>query len=394
MPNDGVACPVCRSGQVSSDFHRQEVRDLFDIPSQELTLALCEGCGFLFQHPLLPALEGTAHYEQHSSYVTLPSAQIETAKRDQFGWISKVAKSSGFAHLLRANETPFGLYEIGASVGALLTVANAAGWTVGGVEPSAAATQVARDRYGLAIATGDLRTVSKIELPIITMIHVLEHIPDPVSALAHLFAIAPSTCMLAIEVPDFSLPKNAGGSGYFVPEHVSYFTADTLVRAATAAGWSTVDVHVHEYPREASEFCMYPVLRGTFQKLSGAALRQTRELARDVVANYLDTQARELRDKVREFARAHASLVLFGGGWHTQMLLGVLGPEERAKINIIVDSNPARSGGEIEGIKIDSATNLAKYEGCGFVVSSQGYQEQIVDQIRATLADAAILTFY
>jgi hypothetical protein len=389
------ACPVCSSDDVLDGFHRQPVRELFDIKSQELRLSLCRRCGFVFQDPLLPSLENPKHYEDHSSYVTLPTAQIQNAKRDQFAWIASTVESTGFAGLMQTKAQSPGMYEIGPSVGALLAVAKAAGWRVGGLEPSAAAVQVAAESYEIAIATGNLRAATRIDLPVITMVHVLEHVPDPVAALAHLNQIAPASCLLAIEVPDFSVPKNAGGSGYFVPEHVNYFTAGTLVRAATAAGWTTTDVHVHEYASDAGEFCLYPVLRGVFLKLDPADLVALRMMARDRVGTYLDAQARDLRDKLRTFGAQQASLVLFGGGWHTQMLLDVMRPEERAKVRVIVDSNPARTGSKISGIEIDHAKNLPRYRESGIVVSSQGYQEQIVKQIRATIGDgASILTFY
>jgi hypothetical protein len=388
------ACPLCRSSELSGSFHTQQIRDLFDIKSQAMTIALCETCGFVFQNPLLPSLADTTHYEEHSSYVTLPSPQFEIAKRDQFAWIKSVARSSGFEALLAHRTRATGLYEIGASVGALLAVAKADGWPVSGLEPSPAAVRVASDAYQIAIRQGDLRALDQIELPIVTRIHVLEHIPDPVAALAHLHRIAPSSSLLTIEVPDFSHPRNTGGTGYFVPEHVSYFTADSLVRAATAAGWSTADVHVHEYS-DAPEFCMYPVLRGSFLKLTRDDRILLRGLARDLTTSYVENQANVLREKLRTFARQHSSIVLFGGGWHTLMLLELCSPQERAQIKAILDSNPDRAGSEIEGIKIEHSANLPSYRGAGIVVSSQGYQEQIVEQIRASVGDACpILTFY
>jgi hypothetical protein len=375
-------------------FHVEPVRDLFDIKSSEMHLSLCDRCGFVFQDPILPSLEGTAHYEDHSSYVSLPSPQMERAKRDQFAWIMQVAESTGFAGLRQADGGPLGLYEIGASVGALLAVARTGGWRVGGLEPSKAAVRVAQESYQLAIEGGDLRALERIDLPVVTMIHVLEHIPDPVAALAHLYRITPASALLTVEVPDFSRPRNTGGTGFFVPEHVSYFTADTLVRAALTADWTIADVHVHEY-RDAPEFCMYPVLRGSFLKLSCDDRVRLRTRARDLVTSYLDAQAAALREKVRRFAEGQSSLILFGGGWHTQMLLNVMGPEERAKVALILDSNPDRAGGEIEGVRIEAASTLPTHRGRAIVVSSQGYQEQIVEQIRATVGDSCpVLTLY
>jgi hypothetical protein len=319
---------------------------------------------------------------------------MENAKRDQFAWIIEIARASGFEALLSKQGRRFGLYEIGASVGALLAVAKSAGWEVSGVEPSSAAVAIAKETYALDIARGDLRAVSEISAPVITMIHVLEHIPRPVDALAHLGRITSPTTLLTIEVPDFSHPRNSGGSGYFVPEHVNYFTADSLVRAAIAAGWSVVDVRVHEYV-DADEFCMYPVLRGSFVKRTPADLLLQREIARDMTSSHLDEQSNRLREKLRAFANAHEALVVFGGGWHTLMLLGLLRADERAKIKVILDSNPDRAGNQIEGITIEHAARLPAYAGHGVVVSSQGYQEQIVDQIRASVGDACpILTFY
>ena len=95
---------------------------------------------------------------------------MERAKHDQFDWIAAITAASGFAGLLHAKTIDLGLYEIGASVGALLAVANARGWKVGGLEPSRAAVAVAREHYQLTIEAGDLFALQRIELPVITTV--------------------------------------------------------------------------------------------------------------------------------------------------------------------------------------------------------------------------------
>ena len=388
-------CPACQSRNIQNKFHEARVFEMEDIPSQIMELALCTECGFLFQNPVLPSLQTVKHYAKHSTYVSRPTQQMQNAHQNQFEWISSVAQRSGFLALLESKHLSPGLFDIGASVGALLHVAQRKGWMTGGIEPSAQSVEVAQSTYGIHLDNTDLQGLKNVTLPIISMSHVFEHLPAPKEALAHLYRIAQRASLLCLEVPDLSAPAGVTGSGFFVPEHTNYFTAESLSLCTMGSGWKLADIHVHQYV-DADEFCPYPVLRAVLVKLLPEDVTLARKLSIDSATRQFVQTTTDLRNKIQSFVNSHdVPLVLFGAGFHTSMLMGILDDATKKKIRVIVDSNQSLAGSKIEGIPVEHASELPKYAGLGIVISSQGYQSQIIKQIRESIGDASpILTFY
>ena len=83
---------------------------------------------------------------------------------------------------------------------------------------------------------------------VITMIHVLEHIVDPVDVLVTLRGKLAPGGLLLIEVPHH--PANP--FELLIADHRSHFTADSLVRALSAAGYEIVSVAENWIPKELS----------------------------------------------------------------------------------------------------------------------------------------------
>jgi 2-polyprenyl-3-methyl-5-hydroxy-6-metoxy-1,4-benzoquinol methylase len=388
------SCPVCKSCNIMLEFHRQKIDKQQDIQTSEMQLSLCDDCGFVFQNPILPVMQNVDHYVNNANYTLEPTKEMINAKRNQFKWISQTMHDLGFDTVVTTQNIQIGLFDIGAAVGSLLSLAKNAGWNTGGVEPAPNAVAYAKNNYGISLQQGELKEVKSIREPAVLMSHVLEHIPEPVAVLKHILEITDKFCMLFIELPDFSLPRNAIGCGFFVPEHVNYFTPENLTRCAREAGWEVISISVQQY-KDANEFCAYPVLRGSFVKRNKAFLRAYRRQALDLVNIGLDAQSNMLRSKISKFLNKVEQVVIFGGGGHTAMLLEIMNDNQRRKIEVILDSNPEREGNNLKGIPIVSSKNLLKYRGRGIIVSSQGYQSQIVEQIQGTVGNSCpILTFY
>jgi len=83
---------------------------------------------------------------------------------------------------------------------------------------------------------------------VITMIHVLEHIVDPIDVLKTLRGRLAPGGLLLIEVPHH--PANA--FELLIADHRTHFTADALTRALAAAGYEIVSVAEDWIPKELS----------------------------------------------------------------------------------------------------------------------------------------------
>jgi SAM-dependent methyltransferase len=116
---------------------------------------------------------------------------------------------------------------------------------VAGVEVDEAAARKAR-RFSPRVHAGDLveAPFAPGEFDCVSAFHVLEHVPDPVTAVARMLGWLAPGGLLIVEVP------NAGGlgarlfgrawSGLELPRHLSHFTPETLERVAARAGGRVV----------------------------------------------------------------------------------------------------------------------------------------------------------
>ena len=131
--------------------------------------------------------------------------------------------------------------DVGCGSGAALGVARALGWRVAGIEPDEADAEKAR-RFAEEVYIGDALSAPfpPGRFDLVTALHVVEHVPDPVRLVRRMLEWLAPGGLLIIEVP------NAGGlgarifgrawSGLELPRHLSHFSPETLRRAVERAG--------------------------------------------------------------------------------------------------------------------------------------------------------------
>jgi 2-polyprenyl-3-methyl-5-hydroxy-6-metoxy-1,4-benzoquinol methylase len=133
------------------------------------------------------------------------------------------------------------LLDVGAAGGAFVLEAGAAGFTARGVEPSPEFARHARETLGVDVADGRLEDaeLDPGSLDVITLWHVLEHIPDPVAARRECATALRRDGVLVLEVPNldsavFAMMGTAWT--HLDPDvHVSQFTSSTLADALARA---------------------------------------------------------------------------------------------------------------------------------------------------------------
>ena len=107
-----------------------------------------------------------------------------------------------------------------------------------GIEPHAGYASYARDTLGLAVRHGPLQErlddLSADSLDLVTMFHVLEHLPEPVAALRRIAQRLKPDGLLYIEVPNATRPCSP--HYMFFRAHVLYFTGPSLRQTLEAAG--------------------------------------------------------------------------------------------------------------------------------------------------------------
>jgi SAM-dependent methyltransferase len=147
---------------------------------------------------------------------------------------------------------PGRLLDVGCGKGWFLAAARDAGWKVVGVEfaPTSAAT--AHLTHGVDVVPGDfLKVPLDGEFDVITMWHVLEHLSDPVAAMARAAELLRPGGRLLVSVPNIdSLQARLGGELWFhldLPRHLFHFGPRSLSALAERAGLRVARIG-HFYP--------------------------------------------------------------------------------------------------------------------------------------------------
>jgi SAM-dependent methyltransferase len=136
------------------------------------------------------------------------------------------------------------LLDVGCGGGDFLVQMRSLGWDVAGIEPDAVAAEQARTRRNLAVETGTPETsnLAAATFDVITLNHVIEHVPDPIATLRASAPLLRAGGTMVIVTPNVdSLGGRVFGSAWMhwdPPRHLFLFSRDTLRTCVSRAGLS------------------------------------------------------------------------------------------------------------------------------------------------------------
>lgn len=132
--------------------------------------------------------------------------------------------------------------DIGSSSGEFVYRLHTLGYQAKGIEPHQGYATYARNMLGIDINNGTLQHCLANEAPssfdLISMFHVLEHLPDPVAALRTIGEKLKSEGLLYIEVPNAM--RLCSPNYMFFKAHTLYFTGHTLRTLLEKSGYKVV----------------------------------------------------------------------------------------------------------------------------------------------------------
>jgi 2-polyprenyl-3-methyl-5-hydroxy-6-metoxy-1,4-benzoquinol methylase len=236
MPLNVDNCPLCDEKQ-STLFDRRNFR------GYQVSNRLCLNCGFIYQSPRMNEPELDSFYEHEYRKVYQGSQEpiqkdlLVQSKRAES--LIKVLEDSGIENVDRH-------LDIGCSSGILLErVAKQYHCQGVGVEPGEAYRTYAEDQGLKVYATlQDVKNAGEQKFDLITIIHVLEHLPNPVDYLNQLKGTwLKSDGILLIEVP------NLYAHNSFEVAHLASFSQFTLEETLRKAGYSKQFLSKHGRPR-------------------------------------------------------------------------------------------------------------------------------------------------
>jgi 2-polyprenyl-3-methyl-5-hydroxy-6-metoxy-1,4-benzoquinol methylase len=208
-----------------------------DCPDHFLThesfrISQCEKCGFLFTNPRPSAGELPAYY-QSAEYISHSNSH-QGMQNMLYQWVRKYTLGRKYK-LIQSFKQGTRLLDIGCATGEFLHYFKKRNWETFGIEPDARARQLGISNYALTIEDEDyLQKLPDASFDVITMWHVLEHVPLLNERIAQLQRLLSSDGVLFIAVPNPSSPDavlyGSFWAAYDVPRHLYHFTQQTITR--------------------------------------------------------------------------------------------------------------------------------------------------------------------
>jgi SAM-dependent methyltransferase len=135
------------------------------------------------------------------------------------------------------------LVDIGCGAGGYLAVMKDLGWTVLGIDPSPQAARIARERYGIPVRVGTLETTGLADrsIAVITMVHAIEHVPDPLAVLRQCHRVLQDGGRLVLTTPNVAGLMSRLFKEHWMalepPRHLWLFDPGTLTACVERAGF-------------------------------------------------------------------------------------------------------------------------------------------------------------
>lgn len=192
---------------------------------------------------------GLYHDEKYDMLTTFPKPNLEDLPKyyESRDYISHSDKKSGLFSMMyqfvrsytlknkltiieQFQSQKGTLLDIGAGTGHFGDLAKRNGWAVTGIEPNDGARKVASEK-GILFAT-DIQSLEKNTFDVITMWHVLEHVPDLDEQIKQLKRVLKTDGTLIIAVPNFrsfdAKFYKEFWAGFDVPRHLWHFSKNSI----------------------------------------------------------------------------------------------------------------------------------------------------------------------
>lgn len=190
---------------------------------------------------------------------------------------------------------------------------------------------------------------------VVTMFHVLEHMPDPLGFLKKIWSASAVGTKLMVEVPviDF-IPGSYLEQdlvGFFTPQHLTHFSLGSLMAIMFSAGWSVTQVKPWEENISVivSSVKTVPMPTGlTPDQISGDW---------EKVMAYKDAQLESV-DRMALILLSELGIedpiIIWGAGQHTEELFHTFEKYLEDRLMVIVDNDPLKQGCTMHGVPIVS----------------------------------------
>ncbi len=241
MRLETIHCPSCGCPDYQPHL---DVRDRFEtVPGQIFSIVRCARCNLLYVNPRPDAASLPAFYEAEGYDPFISSSARASLATTAYRFVRRFTMRRKAARVVAGLPKGGKALDVGCATGELVVQLKRRGFHACGVEPNPKAAEFARTSLGLTVWTGSLSEVPKNAGPfeLITLWHVLEHVPDLNQTLARLRGLLTDSGRLAIAVPNpLSSDAKAYGASWVAwdaPRHLYDFEPAVLMDLLTRSGF-------------------------------------------------------------------------------------------------------------------------------------------------------------
>jgi SAM-dependent methyltransferase len=232
-------CPVC--GEIT--FSPYLACTDYTVSHETFSIVKCAHCQFAFTNPY-PEISQLASYYKSSAYVSHSSRP--TTFMDHIYVLARTQTLKWKTRLIKEHVTvpSLALLDYGCGTGDFLIHCKNLGWKVSGVEPSSSAREIALTKSGQMIYP-TIEQLPKTTFDVITLWHVLEHVPNLHELIEALAQNLKQTGTIFIAVPNRNSwdarHYKTTWAAYDVPRHLWHFRRQDMQKIMQAHSLNVVD---------------------------------------------------------------------------------------------------------------------------------------------------------
>jgi hypothetical protein len=189
-----------------------------------------------------------------------------------------------------------------------------------------------REKYGVA--------------NMLLMRHIIEHTDNAAELLRNLKGLVAPEGYIVLELPDSEQIFRNGNHAFIWEEHISYFTEQSLIKLATAAGAHLAWFQRYRYPYEDSLLVAFRFSTAVTDLIANDDHMQIKDKLTKF-GNDFDLAKRQWREQLLRYQAQGEKVAVFGAGHLAVKFINFLGLSDL--IDCVIDDNPNKAGMKMPG---------------------------------------------